>query len=198
MQITVTGKNIDVGDALRNHVENRLNEGLTKFFNDTREAKVILTKEKYYFRADCTAHAGHELYLQSHGEADDVYAAFDMAADRLEKRLRRNKRRLSDHHKQRIESVNEDWRAAAYVLEGAAEDAEAEEPAENGDMPVIIAETTLAIPEMTVSEAVMRVDLGETAFMFRNSAHGGVNVVYRRNDGNIGWLDPVNTKPKSV
>lgn len=201
MKITVTGKNIDVGDALRTHIEGRLGEGLVKFFNDTHEAGVILTKEKYFFTADCTVHAGHDLYLQSHGEAEDVYAAFDAAADKLEKRLRRYKRRLSDHHKQRLEREQQEWRAAAYVLAGPAEEQdEIEAEGENGVEPVIIAETTLNIPELTVGEAVMRMDLADQpAFMFRNSAHGGVNVVYRRTDGNIGWVDPANAKtPESA
>lgn len=194
MQITVTGKNIDVGDALRTHVEERLSQGLTKYFNDTHEASVTLTKEKYFFSADCTVHAGHDLYLQSHGEAGDIYAAFDAAADKLEKRLRRYKRRLTDHHKKRLERETEDWRAAAYVLAGPVED-EPEDTMENGDQPVIIAETTLNIPELTVADAVMRMDLSEqAAFMFRNSAHGRVNVVYRRTDGNIGWVDPATDK----
>ncbi len=198
MQITVTGKNIDVGDALRSHVETRLSEGLVKFFNDTHEASVTLTKGKYYFSADCTVHAGHDLYLQSHGEAGDIYAAFDAAATKLEKRLRRYKGRLSDHHKQRLEREEEDWRAASYVL---AESPEEEHEAEQGGgaEPIIIAETTLSIPELTVGEAVMRMDMDDQpAFMFRNSAHGGVNVVYRRNDGNIGWVDPANAKTESA
>ncbi|RMF12166.1 MAG: ribosome-associated translation inhibitor RaiA [Alphaproteobacteria bacterium] len=200
MQITVTGKNIDVGDALRTHIENRLGQGLVKFFNDTHEATVTLTKERYLFRADCTVHAGHDLYLQSHGEADDIYAAFDAAADKLEKRLRRYKRRLTDHHKKRVERAEEEWRVAAYVIAGdAQEDDDLEAHGEGGDEPIIIAETTTAIPEMTVGEAVMRMDLAEQpAFMFRNSAHGGVNVVYRRPDGNIGWVDPENVKTKTV
>lgn len=191
MKITVTGKDIDVGDALREYVENKLNDDLPKFFGDTREAKVTFTKQKYFFRADCSAHAGHELYVHSHGEADDVYAAFDQAADRMAKQLRRNKRKLSNHHKQRLESAREDWSAAAYVLQGTDEETdETEGTGEDGDNPVIIAETKIAVPHMTVSEAVMRVDLGEIAVTFRNSGNGRINVVYRRNDGNIGWVDP--------
>ncbi|MEX1146760.1 MAG: ribosome-associated translation inhibitor RaiA [Sphingomonadales bacterium] len=195
----MTGKNIDVGDALRTHIEERLSQGLTKFFNDTHEAGVTLTKEKYFFRADCTVHAGHDLYLQSQGEAGDVYAAFDAAADKLEKRLRRYKRRLNDHHKLRLERENQDWQAAAYVLAGPVGEEEPVDTGEGGDQPVIIAESTLNIPELTVADAVMRMDLAEqVAFMFRNRAHGRVNVVYRRNDGNIGWVDPASDKAGSV
>jgi ribosomal subunit interface protein len=186
MKVAVTGKQLDVGDALRSHVEQVLEGSVKKYFTQSIEANVTISKVAHLFRADCSVHIGHGMYLQSQGEAPEVYAAFDSATEKLETRLRRYKRRLTNHHKSK-DNNGERYEAASYVL--ASEDEHAEEP--ENLQPVIIAEMTTEIPEATVGEAVMRMDLADAAtLVFRNRAHGGLNVVYRRPDGNIGWIDP--------
>ena len=190
MRITVTGRQIDVGAALKEHVEARLEGSVNKYFSHTIEGDVTLSKNAHLFRADCKIHIGHGIYLQSSDEQTDIYAAFDAAADKLETRLRRYKRRITNHHKERS-SAKEDLNAvykAQYNVFDVSDDKEVEP---EGSMPVIVAEMDMDIPEVTVSDAVMRLDLGDLqTLMFRNSGHGGINVVYRRPDGNIGWIDP--------
>lgn len=190
MDIQVHGKQIDIGDALRQHVVDRLSDGVTKYFESALDANITLSREAHLIRVDCSVHVGHDIRLQSHGEAPDPYAAFDMALERIEKRVRRYKRRLTDHHQRQRENF-ESQQATAYVL--ASEDDESvEEP--TSDQPIIVAEMETEIPTITVGDAVMRMDLAESpVFMFRNSAHGGLNVVYRRTDGNVGWIDPASS-----
>ncbi len=188
MRITVTGKQLDVGAALTEHVEARLEGSVKKYFSHTIEGDVTLTKVAHLHRADCKIHIGHGINLQSSAEETEIYAAFDAAADKMETRLRRYKRRITNHHKER--SSKEDLNAvfkAQYNVFDVSDDKEADPEG----MPVIIAEMDMDIPEVTVSDAVMRLDLGDLqTLMFRNSGHGGINVVYRRPDGNIGWIDP--------
>lgn len=200
MKVVVNGKQIDVGDALRTYVIDQFQANLSKYFDDKRlDVSVTFSRNAHLFRADCTVHAGSEIYLQSHGEAPEIYAAFDSAGDRLEKRLRRYKRRLKDHHKRRLHSEAADWRAASYVLAPDNEVEDDHQPEiEGGWQPMVVAETTLDIPELSVGEAVMRMDLAESPlFMFRNSSNGQFNVVFRRQDGNIGWVDPANNRAGS-
>lgn len=188
MQVQVTGKHIDVGDALRTHVTDRIEAAVDKYVHRATDAHTIFSRDGHEFRADCTIRLGHGVVLQSHGRATDIYAAFDTAADRIEKRLRRYKRRLTDHHAE-DRPAPEEFELPARVLQGAGdEDEEAEAAA--GDQPVIIAETTTKLHHLTVGEAVMRMDLADAAFLlFRSSANGAVSMVYRRDDGNIGWLE---------
>ena len=189
MNLTVKGKNIDVGDALRSHISTSLDSIFSKYFSHAIEATVTLSKQVHLFSAQVSVHVGRGILLQSEAEADQAYSAYDKAAEHLSTRLRRYKRRLRDHHRADIQTQ----RAAQYYvvsandLDGAVDD---HEPA--GDTaPVIIAEMQTEIPSLTVSEAVMRLDLSDQkAMMFLNRAHGGLNMVYRRNDGNIGWVDP--------
>jgi len=185
MQITVTGKGMDVGDSLRGHVGDQLPESVTKYFANSMEGHVVFTREGQGFRSDCSVHVGAGMTLQSRGEAEEALASFDNALERLEKQLRRYKRRLRDHHKSpRAESTT----AQSYVLAPEEEDA----AQETNDHPLIVAEATTDLPTVSVGEAVMRMDLADAQVqMFHNSAHGGLNVVYRRQDGNIGWIDPV-------
>lgn len=185
MQITVTGKGMDVGDSLRGHVGEQLPESVTKYFANSLEGHVVFTREGQGFRSDCSVHVGAGMTLQSRGEAEEALASFDNALERLEKQLRRYKRRLRHHHKSpRAESKT----AQSYVLAPEEEDTHED----TGDNPVIVAEATTDLPTVTVGEAVMRMDLADAPVqMFHNSAHGGLNVVYRRQDGNIGWIDPV-------
>ncbi|MCW5729784.1 MAG: ribosome-associated translation inhibitor RaiA [Alphaproteobacteria bacterium] len=187
MLLQVTGKQIDVGDALRGHVDQQIKAVVEKYFDRAIDGTVVFSRQGNFFRCDCSVHFGAGLESQAQGEAAEIYASFDQALERLEKRLRRYKRRLRDHHAKARSERLEISPARAYVLAGAGE--EAEEPRELN--PIVVAETKTEISTLTVGEAVMRLDLGEQpALIFRNSAHGGLNVVYRRTDGNIGWIDP--------
>lgn len=186
MQITVTGKQIDVGDFLRNHAIEVTTAAVEKYFDRAIEAHVVFSRERHLIHAEILVHAGRGLTVQSNGASEDPYAAFDSAAERLEKRLRRHKRRLRNHHARAKEGGEETPSATTYIL--AAGDA-APEPA--GDEPLVVAEMRTAIPQLSVMEAVMRLDLSDQpALLFRNSVHGNLNLVYRRRDGNIGWIDP--------
>jgi ribosomal subunit interface protein len=188
MQLSVKGKQLDVGDALRTHVGDSLSRILGKYFGDAIEVSVTFSRHGHLYRAVVAAHVGRGIQLQAQGDADEPYPAFDSAADRLAKRLRRYKRRLRDHHKD-MGTALEALPAQQYILAGDAEPEAAED--ETDGRPVVVAEMATEIPSLTVSEAVMRMDLAELpALMFRNSSHSGLNMIYRRPDGNIGWIDP--------
>jgi ribosomal subunit interface protein len=186
MNLTVKGKNIDVGEALRTHVAQALDHAVAKYFGNPIEATVTFSKQAHLFSADISVHVGRGILVHAEESTDQAYAAFDLAVDHLIKRMRRYKRRLRDHHRAETET----FRAAQYILAPEAE--EEAEPAVNGtEAPAVIAEMQTEIPTLTVGEAVMRLDLSNLkAMMFLNRAHGGLNMVYRRNDGNIGWVDP--------
>ena len=187
MRVVVSGKQIDVGDSLRGHVESRLNSGVQKYFDNAIDAQVSFSRQGIMFRSDCAVHVGSGIRVQGHAEANEIYAAFDLAADRVEKRLRRYKRRIRDHHKS---PPAEAFEAPTYVIAAEPEDHEEPELIEDAQ-PVVVAEATTMILSLTVGQAVMRLDLENSdAVMFRNQAHGGLNVVYRRSDGNIGWIAP--------
>lgn len=192
MQVTVTGKQLDVGDSLRNHAATATVAIADKYFGKAIEAHVVFCRERHLFLSDISLHAGRGLTVQCHGEAADAYAAFDDAAFRLEKQLRRYKRRLRARHKggKGGEEVAAQLEPATdYVL--AAEPSDDAEGGEGGGEPLVIAEMRTGIPQLSVSEAVMRLDLADLpALLFRNSAHGSLNLVYRRRDGNVGWVDP--------
>lgn len=191
MQISVSGHHLDIGDALRAHIEDSLNDTLDKYFGDAIEATVVISREGQQFRADVSVHVIRGLHVRGHDSADDAYAAFDIAAAHLGKRLRRHKRRLRDHHTNKRETGT--LPAQQYVIAGYDGDSENNTDETTGDNPVIIAEDTTQIEELSVSEAVMRMDIADLpALMFRNAASGSLNVVYRRADGNVGWIDPNN------
>lgn len=196
MQLSVKGKQLDIGDALRAHVDSSLNRILGKYFGNAIEARVVLSREGHLYRAVVSAHVGRNILLEAHAEAGEPYPAFDAAAERLSKRLRRHKRRLRSHHKE-ASGGPDTLPAQQYILAGLTDEPGAEEDeeaiqGESEDQPVVVAEMATEIPSLTVSEAVMRMDLAELpALMFRNSAHGGLNMIYKRPDGNIGWLDPL-------
>lgn len=186
MQLSVKGKQIDVGDALRSHVEARLKDITGKYFNDSLDAHVTFSREGHSFRADITVHAGRGITLQANGSANEPYPAFDMAADRVARQLKRYRNKIKDHHHEGKSREAEAMMANAFVLHGAQDSEE-----EANDNPVVVAEMTTPIETMSVSEAVMRLDLGDLpALMFRNRANGGLNMIYRRDDGNVGWVDP--------
>lgn len=204
MNLTVKGKQLDVGDALRTHVAETLGPLVGKYFTNPQEGSVILSREAHLFTADITVRVGRGILLQSRGEATEPYPAFDAAAERLAKRLRRYKRRLREHHGRREDEAEAPMPAAQYILDAASLDGPPLDGAGDGDhmegeesahQPVVVAEMQTAIEALTVSEAVMRMDLAELpALMFRNRAHGGLNMVYRRPDGHVGWIDPQGLK----
>jgi ribosomal subunit interface protein len=191
MQVTITGKQIDVGDALRGHAEERVNDLVGKYFDHAMDASFVFAREGKgrMVRSDISVHVGRGILMQGHGSTDDAYTAFDAALERIAKQLRRYKRRLQDVKRHKGADADAMMQAQQYVLAGG-EDEEEEVTSDDGQ-PVVIAEMTAPIETMTVGEAVMRMDLANVpALVFQNSAHGGVNVVYRRTDGNVGWVDP--------
>ena len=189
LQVAITGKRMAVSEGFRSRVETRLGSAVAKYFGDAIDASVTIFKDGGQVCSDCSVHVGHGIDVKSRGQAADAYAAFEDAAERIEKQLRRYKRRLRNHHNKRRDSVPPARAARTYVL---SDDADEPEPADTEDLrPVVIAETTTEIPTCTTGEAVMRMDLADQpVVMFHNSAHGRINLVYRRSDGNIGWIDP--------
>lgn len=185
MKLSVKGKQIDVGDALRTHVQTHLDEIVGKYFGESLEATVTFSRDAHLFRSDIMVSGIHGILLQSTASADQPYPAFDAALDKLSKRLRRHKTKIKQqhHHDEKIAALV----ANAFVLGG--DETAAEE--EVGDNPTVVAEMTTPVETLTVGEAVMRLDLRDLpALLFRNRAHGGLNMIYRRADGNIGWVDP--------
>ncbi len=190
MKIIVSGKQVDVGESLQAHIEHRLEEGIKKYLDRMTNIHVVVTKEAHRFRVDINGNTGTSsgVTIKSSATADDVYACFDAAADKIEKQLRRYKRRLTNHHKRvHVENMTPtSVTAKKYVLRPEEEEHEAQE-----DAPIVIAEKATEVETLTVSEAVMKMDLADLpALMFFNSANGRINVVYRRVDGNISWVDP--------
>lgn len=187
MQLTVKGKQIDVGDALRQHIDKNLRSEIEKYFGSALEARVVMSRDAVMFTADIDVHVGRDIDVQASGEADDAYAAFDNACTRIAKQLRRYKRRLRDHHK--TAARTEEVLSAQYYVLAPEPEEEGAEPV--GDDALIVAEMTTEIPTLTPRDAAMRMDLaGKTVLMFRLASNGRLNVVYRREDGNIGWIDP--------
>jgi ribosomal subunit interface protein len=189
MQLTVTGKQVQIGDALRRHIESSLDAILGKYFKTAIEAHVVLAKEAHRCRSEISLHIGRGIDVNAGAAANEVSPAFDAAAERVAKQLRRYKRRLRDHHAKAVEAEE---RATAYVLAPVEDEAEEEAAAEaDGGAPAVVAEISLELPHLTVGEAVMRMDLSEApVLLFRNRSHGELNVVYRRLDGHVGWIDP--------
>jgi len=186
MRYQVTGKQIDIGAALQSHVETELGDIIGKYAERPIEALVVFSKSGQEFLCEATVHLSTGLTAQAKAHAFDIYAAFDQCGGKMEKQLRRYKRRLKDHHKARAQPV-EATGGAAYVI---AADTEGEEEPEDLT-PVIIAETQTQIPAISVGEAVMQMELSETpVLVFRNEGTNNVNVVYRREDGHIGWIEP--------
>jgi ribosomal subunit interface protein len=186
MQVSVKGKQIDIGESLRAHVSGTLGTLVGKYFGNPIDAQAVFAREAHLVCCDLTVHVGRDILTNSHGAAGDAYAAFDAAAERIDKRLRRQKRRLRDHHAREAAPTSP---AMSYVV--SPEEPEEGPQADGEDRPLVIAEMATSVPTLSVSEAVMRIDLGdEGALLFRNRTHGGLNLVYRRADGNIGWVDP--------
>ncbi len=188
MFIQVNGKQIDVGDALRTHVEEQFSAAIGKYSENPIECIVTFSRSRHEIICDATAHLSTGLSVKSKGRATDPYASAADACERLEKQLRRYKRRLKDHHKNRNSSPIEALEANSYVLQGQEGDDEPESL-----QPIIIAEMKAKIKSLSVGEAVMQMEMADESFlMFKNEANGGLNVVFRRPDGNVGWIDPAN------
>jgi ribosomal subunit interface protein len=199
MHINVAGKQIDLSDALRTRVTAHLDVIAEKYFDDALEANVTFSRARSFFTCDINVRAARGLLLRGEGEAADAHGAFDDAAEHIAKRLRRYRRRVNDHSRDLAQRhLPETGRQ--YVLR--QDDEQSTRPRRSATSPVegqvqlgayatIIAEQTTDIEHLTVGEAVMQLDLADqTVLMFRNSGSGEINVVYRRNDGHIGWLDP--------
>jgi ribosomal subunit interface protein len=184
--LRVSGKSVDVGEALRTRITEKVDEALSKYFQHGSSGHVTISREGSGFRADCVLHLDSGTVLEAHGFAQDAILAADDAATKIEKRLRRYKRRLKDRGGT-IRAQQAQQFAANYVIE--APDKESEEP--EGWSPVTIAESTAALPEFSVSDAIAELDLtGAPVIVFRHASNGGINIVYKRQDGNIGWVDP--------
>jgi len=188
MQVSVSGKHFDVGDSLRSHVAATTQSIVERYFGKATEAHVVFCRERHLVKAEISVHASRGFSVQSGGEAGDAYVAFDTAAERIDKRLRRHKRRLRNHHRAKEGEGEAEHDATSYVL--AADEPDDAIDESEGEA-LVIAEMRTRIPQLSVSEAVMRLDLTDLpALLFRNSARGNINLVYRRNDGNVGWIDP--------
>lgn len=188
MSLRVSGKHMDVGEAFRSKIEDRLNDSVAKYFDGNFSGTVVMSKSGSRYAADCTLHLDTGVVFQATGEGHDPQISFEEASERIDKRLRRYKRRLKDHHL----GVNGD-RDVAYTVMAPIGD-EAEEVPEDF-APAIIAETSLTLLTMSVAGAVMELDRRDgPVVVFRNAASGEVNIVYRRADGNFGWVDPATVK----
>lgn len=188
MDIRVSGHQIDTGEALQNHATERLTVIVEKYFSRALSSHIVFGRAPAgAFQCDIIMHVRQNLVLKGTGRAHDAHQALDQVAEKIDKQLRRYKRRLKDHHEQavHVQKVEE----AAYTI---IEDAYAEEEeAPESDAPVVIAETRIDVPQTTVSDAVMMMDLrNTTALLFKNAGTGRHNMVYRREDGAIGWVEP--------
>lgn len=187
MRYQISGKQIDIGEALQTHVKTELGDILDKYAGRPTEASVVFSKSGHEYVSEAIVHLSTGLTVQAKGSEHEIYAAFDSATEKMDKQLRRYKRRLKDHHKERSQPV-ELSDAGSYILATTDESDGAET---TDDAPVIIAEMESKIPAISVGEAVMQMELSHApVVVFRNEKHSGINVVYRRDDGNIGWIDP--------
>lgn len=185
--LRVSGKNFSIGTAMREHILARIEAAGQRYFGRALNGHVIIDHEGSGYRADCTLHLSSGVSLHAEGRAQEPYACFDQAADRLERRLSRHKQRIRQNHTNGHAAEEPRETVRDVVLEAPAHE-DFEEGAIN---PVIIAEQTLGLKQMPVSEAVMELDFtGAPVFVFRHAASGRTNILYRRADGNIGWLDP--------
>jgi len=199
MQLTVSGKQVNLSDALQVHVENHLESITAKYFDQALEAHVTFSKARSFFTCDINVHAGRGVTVRGEGEAADAHAAFDDAAEHIAKRLRRYRQRVNDHSRD-VSTHEKPQKGRHYVLQND----EALETPTNGHAPAshsdpdpepqnatIIAESDAVIETLSVRDAVMRMDLAyQPVLMFRNKSNNHLNVIYRRPDGHIGWIDP--------
>ncbi|MEM6488906.1 MAG: ribosome-associated translation inhibitor RaiA [Pseudomonadota bacterium] len=206
MNIKITGKQIDLGDALQRHVGERIDQAVSKYFDRAVTAAVVFSKDsRAFFKCEALVTLPTGLQAQAHGNADEIYAAFEKAAERIEKQVRRHKRRLKNHHARQQDPIDV-IEAQSYVLP-ALEDEDPNAEAMGGSAiaaddeapPAIIAETRIDIQTLSVGDAVMQMELRHSPFlMFRNTANGRLNVVFQRDDGNVGWVDPDMTETPAL
>lgn len=189
MKFQISGKQIDIGNALQTHARDELTNTVEKYAGRPTSANVVFSRDAHRYVSEVEVHLSSGLTAQAKASAEEIYSAFDAATGKLDKQLRRYKRRLKDHHKERATPV-ELMDAGSYILSSPDESADQEEAA----APIIVAEMETKVPTVSVGDAVMQMELADSAIVvFRNEQHGGVNVVYRREDGNIGWIDPRNS-----
>jgi ribosomal subunit interface protein len=190
MNLEISGKHVDLGEALKNHIQEKLEKAIGKYFGNVVDAQVTIGKDNHnFFRANIDVHVGHNIYIRAEESADDAHIATDKAVHIIEKNLRRYKKKLKAHHTRQDDSI--EHFAHQYVLGG---DAWSEEEVSVEAEPTIISESVASIPTLSVSNAVMRMDLENVpVYLFRNDKSGDINAVYSRKDGNIGWVNP---KPK--
>jgi ribosomal subunit interface protein len=190
MTLRISGKSISVGEALRGRVAERTNEVLRKYFDGNYSGHITLSKDGFGFRTDCALHLDSGITLEADSNAPDAYASADQALLMIEKRLKRYKSRLKDRSARKAAAASAALAAldaTAYVLEAPGEG----EDEVTGYSPVIIAESTTSLRQLSVSEAVMELDLsGAHCLVFQHGSSGRVNIIYRRADGNVGWIDP--------
>jgi ribosomal subunit interface protein len=200
MTLRISGKSINVGEALRGRVSERTDEVLRKYFDGNYSGHITLSKDGFGFRTDCALHLDSGITLEADSNATDAYASADQALLMIEKRLRRYKSRLKDRSARKAHAEAEALAeltaptvdVPSYVIEAPAD----EEHDDGGYSPVIIAEATTSLKRMSVSEAVMELDLsGAACLVFQHGSSGRVNIIYRRPDGNVGWIDPPVLKP---
>lgn len=197
IKISISGKGLELGESLQDYVRDHLNGSVPKYLDTVNAVDVVFSKESHLFSADITLSSGTHAHLVLRGRASagDIYAAFDQAAARIEKQLRRYKRRLSDRHAAKPSPGKQEeaarMEAVKYIIGG---DQDIDELPVSNDPPLVIAEKQTMIETLTVSDAVMRMDLSDLpALLFINAGNDRLNVVYRRTDGNISWVDPVET-----
>ena len=191
MTIQITGKNVDAGEAFKAYVSEKIDTVLGKYIGSEISSHVRLEKEKTQFRTACSIRLTSGLMLEAHGDGATAYSSADSALEHLEKRLRRHKRRIKNHHNGRSHTPMRESPASDYTVQVGEDDDTDTVTANDNSLPGGVAETERSIRELAVSEAVMQLDLSNGAFLlFRNAGHGGLNVVYRRQDGHIGWIDP--------
>jgi ribosomal subunit interface protein len=193
MRYQISGKGMDVGDALQTHVKSELGETFEKYAGRPTDATVVFSRTAYEYVCEATVHLSTGLTASASGRASEIYPAFEACREKMDKQLRRYKRRLKDHHRDRVDPV-EFAGAPSYILAGT-DGTETEDTEPDSLQPMIIAEMEMRLPTLSVGEAVMQMELAHAPLLvFRNEKSGGVNVVHRRDDGNIGWIDPAHSR----
>lgn len=181
MKISTSGKHIEVGESLQGHIEGAIKNIVQKQLGDVLEAQVVVSKDKHQFATDISIHVSRHFIVRTHAQDDDPYRSCDLALEKMEGRIHRYKARLRDQKRTKNDDV---LSAQQYVINAQEED-------KGEDVPLIIAEMKHDIPHLSVGDAVMRMDLSDApVMMFKNLKSGDFNVVYRRQDGHVGWIDP--------
>lgn len=190
MPLRVSGKNLDIGESLRTHMTEKVQSLIARYFDGKITGHVVITPEGSAYRTDCSLHLSSGMNLQSEGRAHEPYASFEQAADKIERRLRKYKKRLKEHASGHdVDAGSPEPREVAnFVIEAPADD---EEEGQTDFAPVVVAEDAQPLKTLSVASAVFELDLsGAPVVIFQHATSLRVNIVYRRRDGAIGWLDP--------